>query len=391
MASVLKVDKLDPQSGTALEVGTSGDTITVPSGATFVVAGTTEITGTNNVQLPTANPLIINGNMAVAQRGTSETTASGYGTVDRFRCAFDSGAVTATQDTSVPTGYGFAKSWKLDTTTAVTSITANHLGTAQYRFEGQDLQLLKFGTANAEKITVSFWVKSTKIGTFICELENTDSSRTCSQAYTVSVTNTWEQKIVNFPADTTGTFTNDNGESLRITWFLFAGTDYTSGTLATTWESTTAANRCVGQVNALDSTSNDFLLTGIQMDVGEYTSSTIPPFQHESYGDNLLRCQRYYQLVGTAIGAASNTTSAYMNPVFATTMRTTPTVGVQGVLSVNDPAVGNLVQSSANATLHNGNETGAFVEINNLSGITANDPIMSRFLNTNKYQFSAEL
>ena len=45
MASTIYVDKVDPASGTALEIGTSGDTITVPSGATFNVAGTLQSGG----------------------------------------------------------------------------------------------------------------------------------------------------------------------------------------------------------------------------------------------------------------------------------------------------------------------------------------------------------
>ena len=52
MASTILVDKIDPQSGTALEIGTSGDTITVPSGATFNVAGTLQSGGAAVVNTP---------------------------------------------------------------------------------------------------------------------------------------------------------------------------------------------------------------------------------------------------------------------------------------------------------------------------------------------------
>ena len=333
--STIEVNKITPVSGgTAIQVGESGDTITVPSGATITNSGT----ATNFTSYrPNVNPLFINGDMAVAQRGTTKTSASGYTTVDRIRNFLDDGVVTASQSTDVPSGYSFSKSYKLDVTTADSSVANNHLAAIQYKFEGQDLQVFKKGTANAEKYTLAFWVKSTKTGTFICELEDDDNSRACSQAYTVSTTNTWEYKVLNFPADTTGAFAADNGESLKIHWWLMAGTDYTSGTLATTWASTTAANRCVGQVNALDSTSNDFLLTGVQLEVGEYTSATIPPFQHESYGNNLARCQRYaYEVVsnessagnapiGTA-GIMYSSSQMMFNIPFPVPMRTNPSL-----------------------------------------------------------------
>jgi hypothetical protein len=327
--STIEVNKITPVSGgTAIQVGESGDTITVPSGATITNSGT----ATNFTSYrPNVDPLFINGDMAVAQRGTTKTSASGYTTVDRIRNFLDDGVVTASQSTDVPSGYSFSKSYKLDVTTADSSVANNHLAAIQYKFEGQDLQVFKKGTANAEKYTLAFWVKSTKTGTFICELEDDDNSRACSQAYTVSTTNTWEYKVLNFPADTTGAFAADNGESLKIHWWLMAGTDYTSGTLATTWASTTAANRCVGQVNALDSTSNDFLLTGVQLEVGEYTSATIPPFQHESYGNNLARCQRYYYKLGPLTqdeyfgsGNIDGSNDAQIFIPFPTKMRTGP-------------------------------------------------------------------
>jgi hypothetical protein len=167
----------------------------------------------------------------------------------------------------------------------------------RYNFEGQNLQLFKKGTANAEKYTVSFWVKATKTGTNICEFYDNTNTRHCSIAYTVSSTNTWEKKVVNFPADTTGAIVATNALGMELRFWLLAGSNYSSGTLATTWAAVAAANSAVGQVNNADSTSNNWEIAGIQLEVGEYTSSTIPPFQHESYGDNLQRCQRYFNRV----------------------------------------------------------------------------------------------
>jgi hypothetical protein len=248
---------------------------------------------------PNAQPLIINGDMAVAQRGTSTgITTAGYYACDRFQTAIGNLATwTISQDSDVPSGYGFANSLKLDCTTADASPNTGEVVIVRQRFEGQDVQLLKKGTSSAEKVTVAFWIKATKTGTNILELFDRDNSRTISQSYTISSSNTWEYKVINFSADTTGVLDDDNNLSFEIAWWLASGTDYTSGTLQTSWGSQTDADRAVGQVNHGDSTSNNVFITGVQMEVGEYTSSSLPPFQHESFGDNLARCQRYYHKV----------------------------------------------------------------------------------------------
>jgi len=303
MSSEIKADKWSPASGTSATIGDSGDTYTIPSGVNFTNNGTATGFGITAANFrPNANPLIINGDMAVAQRGTSTAsiTSSGYYTADRIRFGVSSfGTWTSTQE-SLTSGNaytdGFSNAFKIDCTTANASPGASVSITIGQKFEGQDLQLLKKGTANAEKITVAFWIKATKTGTFIAELYDHDNTRSCSKAYTVSSSNTWEHKVINFPADTTGTLDDDNANSLTLFLWQGAGSSFTSGTLNTSWASATNANRAVGQVNNADSTSNNVHITGLQMEVGEYTSSTLPPFQHESFGDNLARCQRYFQM-----------------------------------------------------------------------------------------------
>ena len=249
-------------------------------------------------------PLIINGDMSIAQRGTSET---GVGTAqvfvaDRFRNQPVYGSTpptarfTITQSTTVPTGQGFFNSLKWDCTTAQGSLTSDTGFTIEQRLEGQNVQSIKKGTSNAEKLTMAFWVRSNKTGTYICELVDNDNTRHCSKSYTISSANTWEKKVINFPADTTGAFGNDNAVSLKIRIWLAAGSDFTGGTLATSFASVTNANTAVGQVNLADSTDNEFYLTGVQMEVGEFDSNTIPSFPFESFENNLKKCQRYFQI-----------------------------------------------------------------------------------------------
>ncbi len=347
MSSEIKADKWSPASGTSATIGDSGDTYTIPSGVTFTNNGTA--TGFGDSLRPNVNPLIINGNMAVAQRGTSTSsiTGGGYYTVDRWKLNMSSlGTWTQTQNTlsssDTPFTYGFTKSLKMDCTTADGSPGVNDDCQIYYLPEGQDLQLLKKGTANAEKITIGFWIKATKTGTNILAIYDRDNNRLNSQSYSVSSSDTWEYKVVNFPADTTGVIDNDNNKSFELRWVLGLGSTYTSGTLQTTWATYSDANYGVGQVNNGDSTSNNWEITGVQMEVGEYTSSTLPPFQHESYGDNLQRCQRYYEKSfeqGTTPAAGTSApdgrvfgswdgASARTQIDFATTKRASPTVTV---------------------------------------------------------------
>ena len=244
----------------------------------------------------TETPIVINGDMAIAQRGTSQTGQTGnHFPVDRFGFQMDTfGTWTSSQSTDVPTGQGFAKSLKLDCTTADASLGAGHFGFISHRFEGQNLQLLKKGTSNAEKVTISFWVKSNKTGNYVTELFDVDNTRQISQLYSISSADTWEQKVMTFAADTTGALGDDNGHSLAIHWVLGAGSTYSSGTLNTSWAANNNANRWVGGPNLADSTDNEWYMTGLQLEIGDFNADTIPPFQFEDTGTSLARCQRYF-------------------------------------------------------------------------------------------------
>ena len=278
--------------------------------------------------------LIINGDMSIAQRGTSETgiTGSGYNTVDRFRTNMGTaGTWTQSQSTDVPTGSGFRTSLKMDCTTANGSLSAGSYLIIDQRVEGQNLQYLKKGTSSAESTTMSFWVKSAKTGTYIAALQDMDNTRYIAKSYTISSANTWEKKTLTFAGGTSGAFGNDNGASLKVQFWLVAGTTYTSGTLATSWESTTNANLAVGQVNLADSTSNEWYITGVQLEAGEVASD----FEFLPVDVNLQRCQRYYQLIATGSNSVAevicnaagySTSKAYGVLSFIKEMRAAPSL-----------------------------------------------------------------
>ena len=238
--------------------------------------------------------VVINGAMNVAQRGTSSTglggNADSYHTVDRFKLLAEgttAGRLTMTQDSSAPEG--FANSLKLACTTDDSSIASAELVTLSQIIEGQNVQHFCKGTSSAKPYALSFYVKGNASATYVAELFDADNSRHVCKTF--SVTTDWTRVELSFPADTTGAFTDDNGESLRLQIFLHAGNNFTSGTLPATWASKTNANRAAGISSFFSSTSNTFFITGVQLEVGQNPTS----FEHEPFERTLTKCQRYYQ------------------------------------------------------------------------------------------------
>ena len=278
--STLKVDAIRHNSATS-------DAITTHSDGT----ASAKIIDVGGAQLSHRN-VIINGDAKISQRATAKgsITSGGYYAVDRWYVTMDTaGTWTMYQDADVPSGYGFSKSVSLDVNTANTSLSAGSRAMLSYRLEGQDVQRFCKGTANAKKYALSFWVKCGKTGTYVLELFDHDNSRHICKTYTISSANTWEQKKLIFDNETSNPFGNDNGKSLELQFYLAAGSNFTSGTLATSWAAFTNGNRAVGQVNVADSTSNKYFLTGVQLEVGD----TVTSFEHRSFGEELARCQRY--------------------------------------------------------------------------------------------------
>jgi hypothetical protein len=237
--------------------------------------------------------LLINGSQSVWQRATTASVSTDtYSTVDRFKTRVNSmGAFTISRSTDVPSGQGFGYSTKWDCTTADASPAAGDYILFQQAIEGQNLQhILKGDSSNAKKLTLSFWIKSNKTGTYIVELYDVDNTRQISKSYTISSASTWEKKEITFDGDTTGTLDNDNASSLLMVWHFGAGSTFSSGTLNTSWASSVNANRAVGQVNLADSTSNELYITGIQLEVG----SKATDFEFEPFETTLRKCQRYY-------------------------------------------------------------------------------------------------
>jgi len=312
-------------------VGASTAAITVDNTAGTCTAN---ITSVNDGQLGNRR-VNINGGFQVFQRSTSasDTGASeGYFAPDRYRQAgTGSMRYTASQSTDVPAGYGFSSSLKYDCTTASGTVSAGHYVAIEHRIEGQDLQVFCKGTAQAKQYTLSFHVKSPKTGIHVVELYDNDNNRHVAKSYTISSADTWQAVTLTFPADTTGAFGNDNGSSLRIFFWLMAGTNYAGSTLPSAWASFSSTARATGQVNVFDSTSNDFFLTGIQLEVG----SVATDFEHRSFAQELALCQRYFQSItaGFVTGARGASSSMLLYSITVpVNLRSSPTVAANADL-----------------------------------------------------------
>jgi len=285
--------------------------------------------------------IIINGDMSIAQRGTSASglTGSGYNTIDRFSLV-NTGLATWTQSqsTDVPSGQGFAKSLKMDCTTADASPASGDLLQLRTAFEGQNLQYLNFGTSSAKSLTLSFWVKSNKTGTYTMVFFHRDVAKQFSKSYTISSANTWEKKTITVVGNTANGIDNDNGKSFDVWFNLGAGSNFTSGSLSSSWEADADANYAVGQVNLADSTSNEWYITGVQLEAG----TTASDFEFLPHDVNLQRCQRYYFVKANGspqdLGIATYYTSSDLRGSFGfpTTMRAIPTLEVESVSSGYD-------------------------------------------------------
>ena len=276
--------------------------------------------------------MVINGAMQVAQRVAYPSTQpsasySNYYTVDRWRMNVSDanfGTWTFSQSNTVPAGKGFAYSWKWDCTSADTSLASDHYGIAEYRIEAQDLQHLGYGTTSAKPITISFWVKTNKSGTYVFSIYANDGTRYVSKTYTVDVANAWEYKTITIEGDTDGTINNDNGDGFRLWWWLGSGTNFSGGTMQPgVWRPWSEANGATPglNVNMADSTSNEWFITGVQMEVGRNATD----FEHRSYGEELALCQRYYlktsNIFGTVYQSGGNNGNVGLGICFPVEMR----------------------------------------------------------------------
>tara|TARA_R110002050_G_scaffold24624_1_gene65770 strand:- start:1535 stop:2644 length:1110 start_codon:yes stop_codon:yes gene_type:complete len=291
-----------------------------------------------NGQVSGRRNLMYNGNFQCWQRSTNVTglgAASGYFTADRWRINLgdaSAGRFTMTRTAGDPDGFNYGL--VINCTTADTSIAAGEQLRINQRFEGQDLQHLKKGTSGAETTTISFYAKIVGSATdFVVELQDNDNTRTISKIFTF--TTDWVRYYWTIPGDTTGALDQDTAMSMTLNFWLHSGSNHTSGTLNTDWNSRTNANVAAGIDSIFASTDNEFYLAGVQWEVGSVATN----FEHRSFGEERQLCYRYFYTMKAATAfmkvghgraySTSNTTATYPVPV---PMRANPT----GSVSAND-------------------------------------------------------
>jgi|TARA_B100000282_G_scaffold268552_1_gene221470 hypothetical protein len=274
----------------------------VGASAAAITVNNTDGTCTANVTNNLSNRnIIINGNMIVSQRnGTTATAVTGTSqyTLDRIKGSNSTDAAFTIAQSSVAPD-GFANSLKVDVTTADASLDAGHYGQLVYLVEAQDLQQLAFGTSGAKDCILSFYVRSNKTGNYgVAVLQSDNASKQVSFQYTINSADTWERKSFVIPGDTSGVINNDNGAGFDIHIGLGAGTTYTSGSLRSSFTSFANGDLYAGLgVNLFDSTSNEWYITGIQLEVDHTGSGKPTDFEHRSFNQELDLCKRYFQTV----------------------------------------------------------------------------------------------
>ena len=274
---------------------------------------------------------IINGNMVIDQRNAgASVTIPGTGgqyTLDRWAAGASQASKYSVQQNagSVTPPAGFTNYLGVTSLSAY-SVLSTDLFYIIQRIEGFNTADLNFGTANAQTITVSFWVRSSLTGTFGGTLRNDTADRFYPFSYTISAANTWERKSITITGDTTGTWVGaTNGIGLAVYFSIGVGSTY-SGT-AGSWGST-AYYSATGATSVVGTNGATFYLTGVMLEVG--TQATTFTTAGGSYGAELLLCQRYYwKYQNNYIVSGFNENSSGFLAAFTlpTQMRTGPTMG----------------------------------------------------------------
>jgi len=334
--------------------------------------------------------LIINSDMAVAQRGTSAVTSDGSYPVDRFEVQHSSdGAFSAQQSSIVPSSADFKNSLKVETTTADSSLAATQYLYIRQIIEGQNITHLLLGSSLAKKITLSFWVRSSLTGTFGGSFWNDGFDRSYPYTYTINAADTWEKKTITITGDTSGTWLTTNGRGLNVAWGLGVGSTY-SGT-AGAWAgsgliSATGSTSLLGTLNAT------WYVTGVTLTVGDTAPVTHP---YESYAENLERCRRYFIKYGSdglqtyvpvsEMGSTQDNYRTRVQYLFSPEMRAAPAVSYS-TLQVNNRSLNSsytVTRVALAGSEYSKTAISMFFETAVVSGQSTGQPCFARVANSN--------
>jgi hypothetical protein len=337
--------------------------------------------------------MIINGAMQVAQRGTSFSPPSqGAYVVDRFH-QYQGGGGVLYYEQSTDAPLGFSNSLKITVNTADSSIASGDYYYMRYEAEGLDCSRLSLGTSNAQKFTLSFYVKSSLTGTFSGAFQNAATNRSYVFEYTINSANTWEIKTVTVDGDTSGTWLTNNSVGLRVAFDLGNGSSLRSS--AGSWASS-GNYGSTGSVELVGTASATLYITGVQLEAGD----TATDFEHRSYGEELSLCQRYcyvFTQAGSEYGGLITAANAYSTTnmqgggALPVTMRAKPTLSFTGNISISEGS--GVKNSSATSVIGNGSSINQLhFWVGNFSGLTTNRNYFGNMQTAgNTFTASAEL
>jgi hypothetical protein len=327
--------------------------------------------GSNN---QTMRNRIINGNMVISQRlGTSSvtpTTLYSQYTLDRWTFNGSQASKASVQQDAggVTPPAGFTDYLGITSLSAYSVLSNDFFGILQH-IEGFNTADLAFGTASAQPVTLSFWVRSSLTGTFGGNLANSANNRNYVFSYTISAANTWEYKTITVPGDTTGTWLTTNGIGLQVVFSIGSGSNFTAA--PGSW-SASATYAPTGQTSIVGTNGATFYITGVQLEEGTAAS----PFETRLYGTELALCQRYYQVWRSeqaCCGRINGTSQvAVIGVPLSTAMRTTPTFSSGNYNVWQGGNTGSQQASSqvAVASTYTAASTGLSVAVNGFSGRT---------------------
>ena len=336
--------------------------------------------------------------MMIDQRnaGAAISTAGGGYPVDRWLIQYGTGTLTLQQSSQAPTG--FTNSLGVTVTSAGTRLATDYFLLMQ-KIEGYNFADFGFGSAAASTVTISFWVRSSVTGTYSGVLASGDNTRCYPFNYTISASNTWEQKTVTIAGDTSGGTTAypiTNGIGAFVKFDLGSGSNYELAS-AGSWQVSTNKIGTTSQVGFAQTGSATFYITGVQLEAGTVATS----FDYRPYGTELALCQRYYYKMtvdtvndGFCIGANDATTYSQGYVAFPVQMRTSPTSmdqsGTAGHYSIR--SAGATTTCNTVPTINNGTVNGVTVIFWVSSGLTNGYASMCGAANTSAYLgFPAEL
>jgi len=286
-------------------------------------SATANLSSVNGGPIAGTRNRIINGDMRIDQRndGASVTPVNVQYITDRFFVNLTQASkLTAQQNAgSVTPPAGYTHYLGFTSASAYSVLSTDAFRTSQV-IEGVNIADFAWGTASAISVTLSFWVRSSLTGSFGGAFTNSAGDRSYPFSFTINAANTWEQKTITAPGDTSGTWLTTTGVGIRVRFSLGAGSVQTAAANAWTSADVQAPN---GSVNMVGTSGATFLITGVQLEPGTVAT----PFERRSYGAELALCQRYFQLAGNgAAGCTINATSLEFTEKFAVEMRAAPTL-----------------------------------------------------------------